>query len=128
MPLQLKECNLMSLVNLQAKVIHRLSQGRVEFSKITPTIMNESPTATLPTGKLGHGLVNLRKGGFANDSEGSFMLTKRQVAETLSVSIATVNRLLQRGELRGVHVGRSVRISEAEVEAFLMRGGSSHEG
>ena len=118
----------MSLVNLQAKVIHRLSQGRVEFSKITPTIMNESPTATLPTGKLGHNPVDLKKGRFTCNLKGVFMLSRRQVADTLSVSISTVNRLLQRGELRGVHVGRSVRISEVEVEAFLMRGGSSHEG
>ena len=119
---------MIGLGNSLVKVIHRLGQGRVELSKITRTIMNESPTATLPIGKVGHNLVDLKKGRFTCHLKGVFMLSRRQVAETLSVSISTVNRLLQRGELRGVHVGRSVRISESEVEAYLMRGGSAHEG
>jgi len=120
---------LIGLGNSLVKVIHRLGQGRGELSKITRTIMNESPTATLPTtGRVGHNLVDLKKGRFTCHLKGVFMLSRRQVAETLSVSISTVNRLLQRGELRGVHVGRSVRISESEVEAYLMRGGSAHEG
>jgi len=119
---------LISLGNFLVKVIHRLGHGRVELSKITRKIMNESPTVTLPIGKVGHNPVDLMKGRFTCHLVGVFMLSRRQVAEPLSVSISTVNRLLQRGELRGVHVGRSVRISESEVEAFLMRGGSAHEG
>lgn len=119
---------MIGLGNYLVKVIHRLGQGRVEVSKITRKIMNESPTVTLPIGKVGQNLVDLKKGRFTCYLIGVFVLSRRQVAETLSVSISTVNRLLQRGELRGFHVGRSVRIPESEVEAFLMRGGSGHEG
>lgn len=112
----------------QVKVIHKLALGRVEFLKITPKMGDESQTATLPAGKFGHRIVDLRRGRFACQFGGHIVLTRRQVAERLSVSISTINRLLIKGELRGVHVGRSVRISESEVETFLMRGGTSHEG
>jgi excisionase family DNA binding protein len=45
-------------------------------------------------------------------------LTQAQVAEVLGVHIATVGRMLKRGELAAFHVGRCVRIAKADVVAL----------
>ena len=50
------------------------------------------------------------------------MLTVREVAEELAVCRATVYALLERGDLEGVWVGRSIRIPAASLEALLARG------
>lgn len=44
-----------------------------------------------------------------------------EVQRTLNVSRATVNRLLDRGELRRIHIGRAVRIPSEDVDAFVRR-------
>lgn len=49
-----------------------------------------------------------------------------EVQRLLSVSRATVNRLMERGELGRINIGRSVRIPTADVEAFLLRHRSAH--
>lgn len=47
-------------------------------------------------------------------------LTKKQAAEVLQVSLASVNRYLNAGTLRGYKIGkRLVRIDPASVEALL---------
>ena len=45
--------------------------------------------------------------------------TIEEVAKVLQVNQRTVNRLLERGELRGVKVGRLWRIPEAALDAYL---------
>lgn len=52
-------------------------------------------------------------------------LTVREVAELMRVSTMTVYRLIRAGELPATRVGRSVRLREAEVEAYLRRGTTS---
>lgn len=47
------------------------------------------------------------------------MLSIAQVAERLQVSVATVRRLIERGELPAVRVGRLWRISSNALEAYL---------
>jgi excisionase family DNA binding protein len=46
-------------------------------------------------------------------------LTIDQVATKLSVSARTVRRWIESGELSVYRIGRSVRISEADLTAFL---------
>ena len=46
-------------------------------------------------------------------------LTAAEVAEQLRVSKMTVYRLVQRGELPAVRVGRNYRIRERELRAYL---------
>jgi excisionase family DNA binding protein len=46
-------------------------------------------------------------------------LTVAEVAEQLRVSNMTVYRLINAGELPAVRVGRSYRIVEADVDAYL---------
>ena len=45
--------------------------------------------------------------------------TIEQAAKVLQVNQRTVNRLLERGELRGVKVGRLWRIPEEALNAYL---------
>lgn len=47
------------------------------------------------------------------------LLTISEAAELLSLSRATLYRALARGDVRAVHVGRSVRISRTELERFV---------
>jgi len=49
------------------------------------------------------------------------MLSMKDVAERLGVSQRTVTRMLERGELPSVKVGRSVRIRPEALQAYLAR-------
>ena len=48
-------------------------------------------------------------------------LTIRDVAERLQLSQRTVTRLIISGELRAIHIGRSVRITEGALQDLLTR-------
>ena len=50
------------------------------------------------------------------------LLTVREVASVMRVSNMTVYRLIKAGELLATRVGRSYRIFEADVNAYLQRG------
>ncbi|CAG0989358.1 hypothetical protein PHYC_02201 [Phycisphaerales bacterium] len=46
------------------------------------------------------------------------------VQRWLSVCRRTLYRMLKRGEITGIYVGRARRIDRASLEAFIARGGS----
>ncbi|MGQ0830844.1 MAG: helix-turn-helix domain-containing protein [Microthrixaceae bacterium] len=46
-------------------------------------------------------------------------LTPAEVADQLRVSSMTVYRLIKAGELRAARIGKSYRISEDDVDAYL---------
>ena len=50
------------------------------------------------------------------------LLTPREVAEVMRVSTMTVYRLIKAGDLTATRVGRSYRIFENDVAAYLARG------
>ena len=52
----------------------------------------------------------------------SHLLRVREVAELMRVSQMTVYRLIRSGELVSTRVGRSYRIWEHDVSAYLRRG------
>jgi excisionase family DNA binding protein len=54
-------------------------------------------------------------------SQSQTVLTRREAAGVLKVSTRTIDRLLDRGALRAVRIGRSVRIPKTELERFVMR-------
>lgn len=54
------------------------------------------------------------------------LLTIPETAKRLHVSVMTVRRLLARGELARVRIGRAVRVTEASVVEFAKRGGHTH--
>jgi excisionase family DNA binding protein len=47
------------------------------------------------------------------------LLTPGEVAEQLRVSSMTVYRLLKSGELRSARIGKSFRILQSDVDAYL---------
>lgn len=49
------------------------------------------------------------------------LLTPEEAAEVFRVGRTTVYALMKSGELRPVHIGRSCRISQAEVERYVHR-------
>jgi excisionase family DNA binding protein len=49
------------------------------------------------------------------------LLTVREVAARLRVSNMTVYRLIQAGDLQATRVGRSYRLRQGDVEAYLSR-------
>lgn len=51
----------------------------------------------------------------------SKLLTKREAADRLSVSVRSLDRLRSVGAIRTVRVRGSVRITEAEVEKFITK-------
>jgi excisionase family DNA binding protein len=57
--------------------------------------------------------------GTAAEAKISHFLTMSDVAGELRISIKTVSRLLKRGDLKGIHIGRSVRIARGDLERFL---------
>jgi excisionase family DNA binding protein len=57
--------------------------------------------------------------GTAAEAKISPFLTMSDVAGELRISIKTVSRLLKRGDLKGMHIGRSVRIARGDLERFL---------
>jgi excisionase family DNA binding protein len=55
----------------------------------------------------------------ATSSARSRFLTPAEVADLLRVSAMTVYRLIKSGELRAARIGKSYRISEDDVDAYL---------
>lgn len=49
------------------------------------------------------------------------LLTPEEAATVLRIGRTTVYALMKSGELRPVHIGRSCRISHAEVERYVRR-------
>jgi excisionase family DNA binding protein len=47
------------------------------------------------------------------------LLAVIDIADLLGVSIKTVRRWIDRGDLRAHHLGRRVRVSEEDLNAFL---------
>ena len=47
------------------------------------------------------------------------LLTVDQLAEKLAVNPLTVRRMVQRGQLTAVRIGRAVRFDPVDVDAFL---------
>jgi excisionase family DNA binding protein len=49
------------------------------------------------------------------------LMTCKEIADLWQVHESTVYRLVQDGKLRGIRLGRSVRIDPREVEAYLAK-------
>jgi excisionase family DNA binding protein len=58
----------------------------------------------------------------------SAFLTVAEVARAMRLSKATVYRLMQAGEIPAVRFGRSYRVPEAAVSAYIARSGLSIDG
>jgi excisionase family DNA binding protein len=47
------------------------------------------------------------------------MYSKQSLARYFGVSLSTIQRLIQKGEIEAIHIGRSVRITEKAVAKFI---------
>jgi excisionase family DNA binding protein len=56
------------------------------------------------------------------------LLTLREVADYLQVHPGTVYRLVKRGQLCGLRVGRDLRFQIGKLEEFIARGGTVLSG
>jgi excisionase family DNA binding protein len=54
-------------------------------------------------------------------SKARILLTRREAAHVLSISVDSLARLLDGSELRAVRVGRSVLVPTSELESFVTR-------
>ena len=52
-------------------------------------------------------------------SSDPLLLTPEEAAEVLRVGRTTIYALMKAGDLRAVHIGRSCRISRAELERYI---------
>jgi excisionase family DNA binding protein len=55
----------------------------------------------------------------ASKSQSAPLLTPKEVADRLQVSIRTVRRLITSGQLKALHIGRLLRITPAALEAYV---------
>jgi excisionase family DNA binding protein len=60
----------------------------------------------------------IKDGDFIDEQ---LLLTMAQAAKVLGVSRTTVYQLIKAGDIRPVHLGRSARISWAELERYVLR-------
>lgn len=51
------------------------------------------------------------------------LLTRREVADLMRVSVQTIDREIKRGHLRAVKVGKQVRIPEGAVRDYVEQRG-----
>ncbi|MGH8398898.1 MAG: helix-turn-helix domain-containing protein [Gammaproteobacteria bacterium] len=52
------------------------------------------------------------------------MLTLEEVAYRLSVSVQTVRRLIDKGQLKGIRVGKQWRVRPEDLEDYIRRASS----
>jgi excisionase family DNA binding protein len=89
------------------------------------------PTGTQPTGDrqaAGKQPIRIQPSRTQSIGTPSSLLTVREVAEVMRVSNMTVYRLIRSGELVATRVGRSYRIWEGDVRAYLTRGSGNPKG
>jgi excisionase family DNA binding protein len=53
------------------------------------------------------------------------LLTLREVADYLHVHPGTVYRLVKKGQLRGLRVGRDFRFDSQALDDFIVKGGTA---
>lgn len=49
------------------------------------------------------------------------LLTRKQIAQKLNISIRTVDRLIIQGQLKSFKIGRSIRVSQDDLDEFIKR-------
>lgn len=56
------------------------------------------------------------------------LLRVEEAAKALAISRTALYELLRAGEIPAIHIGRSVRVSVASLEAYVARSAAEHRG
>ncbi len=92
--------------------------------------MHEAVTLQIGTRLVAGSLVMERGGVYVVEATGAdgelrnakvLAYTKAQASDMLNISLRTLNRLIERGDLRVVHAGRRVLIPHESIAAYLER-------
>ena len=95
---------------LLSSVVPAWAQGHRDTSK--PPVVASSPSCS--------------PAEFVSSSTTLFRVN--EAAAGLNVSSKTVRRLIVRGDLKVIRIGRSVRIHSSEIERLIARGGAHEAG
>jgi excisionase family DNA binding protein len=58
----------------------------------------------------------------------SRLLTGKDVAHLLKISSSQAYKIMRRGELPSVHIGKSIRVKPEDLDAFITRNTTSYGG
>ena len=58
----------------------------------------------------------------------SRLLTGKDVAHLLKISSSQAYKIMRRGELPAVHIGKSIRVKPEDLDAFITRNTTSYGG
>jgi excisionase family DNA binding protein len=58
----------------------------------------------------------------------SRLLTGKDVAHLLKISSSQAYKIMRRGELPAVHIGRSIRVKPEDLETFITKNTTSYGG
>ncbi len=75
----------------------------------------------------GIGSLNKRRAATIRSSRLEPLLTVAQAATILNVSERTVRRLIASGTIRGIWIGRSVRLRPRDIERWIAGGGTCND-
>jgi excisionase family DNA binding protein len=75
----------------------------------------------------GIGLLNKRRAAPIRSSRLERLLKVAQAAAILNVSERTVRRLIASGTIRGIWIGRSVRLRPRDIERWIPGGGNGND-
>ena len=56
------------------------------------------------------------------------LLTGKDIAHLLKISSSQAYKLMRRGELPAVHIGKSIRVKPEDLDAFIARNTTSYGG
>lgn len=56
------------------------------------------------------------------------LLTGKDVAHLLKISSSQAYKIMRRGELPSVHIGKSIRVKPEDLDAFITRNTTSYGG
>ena len=55
------------------------------------------------------------------------LFSKKEISEKLNISVRTVDRLLKRGELEALRIGRLIRVTQDQLDQFLEKSALNHD-
>lgn len=68
---------------------------------------------------LGYKSADKARGGYPKPHDPNRLLTLNEAADRLAVSISTVRRAVNAGELKTVRIGKIIRVRPADLDEYI---------